>query len=337
VFVSVKYPSVKASAITGGKLLKETILQVDVDSNSQLVMRAARLPEGDVLREKQPLMIFTARWVQLYIRDVQFSVSAMGDMTLPLSWTVTCGNTELVASRDVEIQSSPTSPTLYVQTNTQFPKDAFPLRYVVTARDSTGQTDTIAVTVTAKFAPATPICWIRPPWSDRGPGLLDPNICKPPVLAMETLSAPIKAPPLQSSGNQSPQINKSPQDKTPINRVEPRTAEPREAAHSTECGRDYPGTAYKIGGGISAPVPIYKPEPDYTEEAKHAKFQGTVLLFIVVDEKGNPRDLRVLRSLGLGLDEKAMEAVQKWKFRPGMKDGCPVPVQATIEVNFRLL
>jgi TonB family protein len=102
-------------------------------------------------------------------------------------------------------------------------------------------------------------------------------------------------------------------------------------------GGNFGGGAYKIGGGVSAPVPIYKPEPEYSEEARKAKFQGTVVLFIVVDEKGNARDLRVIRPLGLGLDQKAIEAVNKWKFRPGMKDGHPVPVQATIEVNFRLL
>jgi len=56
-----------------------------------------------------------------------------------------------------------------------------------------------------------------------------------------------------------------------------------------------------------------------------------------VDEKGNPRELKVIRPLGLGLDQKAIEAVEKWKFKPGMKDGKPVAVQATIEVNFRLL
>jgi TonB family protein len=67
------------------------------------------------------------------------------------------------------------------------------------------------------------------------------------------------------------------------------------------------------------------------------KFQGTVILFVVVDEKGNPKDLKVIRPLGLGLDQKAIEAVEKWKFSPGKKDGKAVPVQATIEVNFRLL
>jgi protein TonB len=97
------------------------------------------------------------------------------------------------------------------------------------------------------------------------------------------------------------------------------------------------GGAYRIGGGVSAPTVIYKVEPEYSEEARKAKFQGTVVLFVVVDEHGEPRDLKVIRPLGLGLDQKAIEAVQKWRFSPGKKDGKPVPVQATVEVNFRLL
>lgn len=102
-------------------------------------------------------------------------------------------------------------------------------------------------------------------------------------------------------------------------------------------GGNMGGGVYRIGGGVSAPVPIFKPEPEYSEEARKAKFQGTVILMIVVDEHGNPRDLKVIRPLGLGLDQKAIEAVEKWRFKPGMKDGKPVPVQATVEVNFRLL
>ena len=97
------------------------------------------------------------------------------------------------------------------------------------------------------------------------------------------------------------------------------------------------GAAYKIGGGVSAPVPIFRPEPEYSEEARKAKWQGAVLLSIVVDENGNPQDIKVIRALGLGLDQKAIEAVQKWRFKPGLKDGKPVPVSADIEVNFRLL
>ncbi|HEX5230567.1 MAG TPA: energy transducer TonB [Bryobacteraceae bacterium] len=102
-------------------------------------------------------------------------------------------------------------------------------------------------------------------------------------------------------------------------------------------GGNMGGGAYRIGGGVSPPSILYKVEPEYSEEARKAKFQGTVLLFVVVDEKGNPRDIKILRPLGLGLDQKAVEAVEKWKFSPGKKDGKPVPVQAQIEVNFRLL
>jgi periplasmic protein TonB len=97
------------------------------------------------------------------------------------------------------------------------------------------------------------------------------------------------------------------------------------------------GGVYRIGGGVSSPIPIYKPEPEYSEEARKAKFQGVVLLAVVIDEDGKTSNIRVLRPLGLGLDEKAIEAVQKWRFRPSMKDGRPVAVQANIEVNFRLL
>jgi TonB family protein len=102
-------------------------------------------------------------------------------------------------------------------------------------------------------------------------------------------------------------------------------------------GGGWGGGAYKIGGGVSAPSLLHKVEPEYSEEARKAKYQGTVVLFVVVDENGNPKELKVIRPLGLGLDQKAIEAVQKWKFRPGMKDGRAVAVQATIEVNFRLL
>ena len=102
-------------------------------------------------------------------------------------------------------------------------------------------------------------------------------------------------------------------------------------------GGGFGGGAFRIGGGVSAPVPIYRPEPEYSEEARKAKWQGAVLLAIVVDENGVPQEVKVVRSLGLGLDQKAIEAVQKWRFKPGLKDGKAVPVFANIEVNFRLL
>ncbi len=97
------------------------------------------------------------------------------------------------------------------------------------------------------------------------------------------------------------------------------------------------GGVYRIGGGVSDPVPIFKPEPEYSEEARKAKFQGAVMLSIIIDADGKTRDVRVIRPLGLGLDEKAIEAVLKWRFKPSLKDGRAVAVSANVEVNFRLL
>jgi TonB family protein len=94
--------------------------------------------------------------------------------------------------------------------------------------------------------------------------------------------------------------------------------------------------AYRVGGGVSAPALLFKSEPEYSEEARAAKYQGTVLLYVEIAPDGTAQNIVVLRRLGLGLDEKAIESVRRWKFRPGMKDGVPVTVQATIEVNFRL-
>jgi TonB family protein len=95
--------------------------------------------------------------------------------------------------------------------------------------------------------------------------------------------------------------------------------------------------AFRVGGGVSAPEILSKVDPEYSEEARKAKFSGTVLLRIVVDAAGRVSEAKVIRGIGLGLDEKAIEAVNKWKFKPGVKNGAPVPVVASIEVNFRLL
>jgi TonB family protein len=97
------------------------------------------------------------------------------------------------------------------------------------------------------------------------------------------------------------------------------------------------GGVYRVGGGVTAPTLLQKIEPEYSEEARKAKYQGTVTLYIQVDPSGKAINMKVLHSLGLGLDEKAMEAVKKWKFKPGTKDGKAVTVEAQIEVNFRLL
>ncbi len=97
------------------------------------------------------------------------------------------------------------------------------------------------------------------------------------------------------------------------------------------------GGVYRVGGGVSQPAVIFKVDPEYSEEARKAKYSGTVMLAVIVDAEGRARDIHVVKSLGMGLDEKAIEAVEKWKFRPGMKGGQAVNVRATIEVNFRLL
>lgn len=97
------------------------------------------------------------------------------------------------------------------------------------------------------------------------------------------------------------------------------------------------GGVYQIGGGVSAPVAIFTPEAEFSDEARRAKYQGVCLISLIVDAQGNPQQPRVIRALGMGLDEKALEAVRKYKFKPAMKDGrTPVPVRITIEVNFRL-
>jgi TonB family protein len=93
----------------------------------------------------------------------------------------------------------------------------------------------------------------------------------------------------------------------------------------------------RVGNGVSAPQILERPEPSYTDEARAAKIQGTVLLKAVVRPDGTAGQIEVLRSLDIGLDQKAVEAVSTWKFKPGMKDGKPVSVQLTIEVTFRLL
>jgi TonB family protein len=97
------------------------------------------------------------------------------------------------------------------------------------------------------------------------------------------------------------------------------------------------GPIYNLNEVSVPPVLLHKVDPEYTEQARLSRYNGIVLLRLVIDERGTPRDIHVLRSLGLGLDEKAVEAVRQWRFRPGLKDGRAVAVNANIELNFRLL
>ena len=101
-------------------------------------------------------------------------------------------------------------------------------------------------------------------------------------------------------------------------------------------GGGFGGGAYRIGNGVSAPRALETPDPEYSEEARKAKYQGVVVLWLIVGPDGKPRDIKVTRPLGMGLDQKAIEAVNRWKFEPAMKDGRPVAVQINVEVNFRL-
>jgi TonB family protein len=96
------------------------------------------------------------------------------------------------------------------------------------------------------------------------------------------------------------------------------------------------GGVYVVGGGVSAPRATYSPDPEYSEEARKAKYQGTVVLWMIVGPDGRPHEIRVSRSVGMGLDEKAIEAVKTWRFEPAHKDGHAVAVQINVEVDFRL-
>jgi TonB family protein len=91
-----------------------------------------------------------------------------------------------------------------------------------------------------------------------------------------------------------------------------------------------------VDSAITPPKLIRKQEPEYSEEARKAKWQGTVLVSVQVDTAGQAADTRIIRGLGLGLDQKAIEAISQWKFQPGTKNGVPVSVNVQVEVNFRL-
>lgn len=101
-------------------------------------------------------------------------------------------------------------------------------------------------------------------------------------------------------------------------------------------GGGYGGGVMSVGGGVSAPQLIHSVDPEFTDEARRAKFQGSVAIQLIVDRYGNPQDIQVVRHLGMGLDEKAIEAVRQYKFRPAVFQGRPVAVQMIINVNFHL-
>jgi len=93
---------------------------------------------------------------------------------------------------------------------------------------------------------------------------------------------------------------------------------------------------YKPGDGVSAPILVKEVKPQYTAEAKKAKIQGTVTLECVVQPDGTVGEVRVTKALDPGLDQEAIKAVKQWRFKPGTKDGKPVPVLVTLELTFTL-
>ena len=96
------------------------------------------------------------------------------------------------------------------------------------------------------------------------------------------------------------------------------------------------GGLMNVGGGVSAPHVIHSVEPQFTPEARQANYQGVVAIQLIVDSQGNPQDVHVVRHLGMGLDERAIEAVKQYKFSPAIYQGHAVSVQMIIDVDFRL-
>ncbi len=98
-----------------------------------------------------------------------------------------------------------------------------------------------------------------------------------------------------------------------------------------------PSGIYPAGRqGVTVPQVIFNPEPSFSEEARKTKAQGIVLLLLVVGKDGHPYDIHVGQSLGMGLDEKAIEAVNRWRFRPGTLNGQPVATRIAVQVDFHL-
>ncbi len=109
-----------------------------------------------------------------------------------------------------------------------------------------------------------------------------------------------------------------------------------DAPPSTNAGPPVPGNVFSVGSGVSKPVKIFHPKPPYTEEARQARIQGTIVLQLVVLEDGSVTGVKVLRGLPRGLEQSAIDTVRTWRFEPGTKEGKPVPVQIFLNVNFSL-
>ena len=101
-------------------------------------------------------------------------------------------------------------------------------------------------------------------------------------------------------------------------------------------GGGYGGGIMSVGGGVSAPQLINRVEPEFTDAARSARYQGVVEIQLIVDSNGNPENIAIVRHLGMGLDQKAIDAVRQYKFHPAMFQGHPVPVRLVVDVDFHL-
>lgn len=93
---------------------------------------------------------------------------------------------------------------------------------------------------------------------------------------------------------------------------------------------------YRAGSAVKVPVLTFQPDAEFSDEARRKHYQGVCIIALIVDPKGNPQNAHVIRALGMGLDQKAMEAVRRYRFKPATFDGKPVPVLITVEIDFHL-
>ena len=210
VYVSISYPSFDDSPFVDGKFLKETILQIDVNSKSQLVMKLARLPQGDTTWDPTPLMILNASWFADRLAGGLLRVRAIGGKA-PFSWAAQCGSVNLADDfAKVDGLGMPVdqhSPELMVKLGS-FPENLFPLHCVATVRDAGAQTETVGMTVPKMFTGVmSSYCWGRLPWSSRGQGLPELPVgsinCLAPMLAIETAGVvPVESAPRTGGGGQ---------------------------------------------------------------------------------------------------------------------------------------
>lgn len=177
-----------------------------------------------------------------------------------------------------------------------------------------------------------------------------------PPIAKETLVPPTKPPVIPAKLEVQPTINLQ-KDLKMANNNMPNFGDPHAPAVGVQSGGNGSGNGlgsgngnglgpgsggntgggvFQIGNGVSAPRLVYQPDPEFSEEARKAKFQGSVLVNLIVDATGRPVRVRVLRPVGMGLDEKAMEAVRLYKFIPAKKGDQPVAVELNVEVNFQI-